>query len=136
MRAVYREALIQRLQAPRRVANALPMPDHKAVGWVSRVYNPVPVLARVVWAEHPTEPTGGNPDAPDAGSWVPTLAWGWTNDGGAVLVAVPDIWSTSRSHMTYLRPTDVRRRPPEDDEATEQHAGGPAPPAEKPGPTT
>lgn len=135
MRAVYRQELIRRLQAPRRVANALPMPDHKAAGWVSRAYDPVPVLARVVWAEHPTEPIG-DPDDPDAGSWVPTMAWGWTLDG-RVLVAVPDVWSTSRSHMTYLRPDDVRRRPAEDDEASEQVVPVDSPPVdEDPDPAT
>lgn len=126
MHEAYREALIALITAPQRVGNALPMPDHKALGWVSRAYNPVPVLARVVWAEHPTEPIE-DPDDPDAGTWIPTMAWGWSRDGRIILVAVPDVWSTSRSHMTYLRPEDVQRRTdPDELDVQEPGAGGAA----------
>jgi len=48
---------------------------------VSGAYDPVPVLVRVVWAEHPTEPIE-DPDDLDVGTWVETMAGGGPTRAG------------------------------------------------------
>ena len=110
---------IRVLTGPRRLANAASMTP-----WLPDATHPpapLEVEVRVVWAEHPTEPT--SPD-PAAGRWLPGSAVAWRDE--LVLVDVPDLATPTRTHRVVVHKDDVRRQPTAGDPQTRPDAGEPA----------
>ena len=123
---------IRVLTGPRRLANAASMtpwlPD------ATHPSTPLEVDVRVVWAEHPTEPTSPDPDDPAAGRWLPGSAVAWRDE--LVLVDVPDLATPTRTHRVIVHKDDVRRRPTAVDPEEPPAAGEPADEPQEPARTS